>query len=78
MLPRAGAGLRGAIARFAELIAAKPTDDREQRDRELANLSPGAAALRDREVTTRRMDQYQEIRQERVNFPDSLYEIAWA
>ena len=67
----------GALERFRQVTATKPKDEREQRIVELAHL--GIARL---DVETGKIpeavDEYQAIGQDSPNFPEALYEMAWA
>jgi tetratricopeptide (TPR) repeat protein len=67
----------GALERFRQVTATKPKDEREQRIVELGHL--GIARL---DVETGKLgeavDEYQTIDLNSPNFPEALYELAWA
>ena len=67
----------GAMERFTEVNAAKPTDEREQRIVELGHLGLARLLVETGNVPEA-IDQYQAISQESPNFPEALYEMAWA
>ncbi|MGZ6035962.1 MAG: tetratricopeptide repeat protein, partial [Myxococcaceae bacterium] len=67
----------GAMARFGEVTATKPSDEREQRIVELAHLALARLLVETGQVPAA-VDQYQAISQESPQFPEALYEMAWA
>jgi len=67
----------GAMARFGEVTATKPADEREQRIIELAHLALARLLVETGQVPAA-VDQYQAISQESAQFPEALYEMAWA
>ena len=67
----------GAMERFAEVNATKPADDREQRIVEMGHLGL-ARLLTETGNVPEAVDQYQAINQDSPNFPEALYEMAWA
>ncbi len=67
----------GAMERFSEVIATKPADEREQRIVELGHLGLARLLVETGNVPEA-IDQYQAVSQESPNFPEALYEMAWA
>src|SRR5262249_22322563 len=67
----------GAMERFAEVNATKPADEREQRIVELGHLGLARILVETGNVPEA-IDQYQAVNQDSPNFPESLYEMAWA
>jgi TolA-binding protein len=67
----------GAAQRFAQVTAAKPADERDQRIIELAQLSLGRVLVEQGKYNEA-TDRYQNIREDSPNFPEALYEMAWA
>jgi len=72
-----GQDYAGAMERFSEVIAAKPADEREQRIVELGHLGLARLLVETGNVPEA-IDRYQAISQESPNFPEALYEMAWA
>jgi tetratricopeptide (TPR) repeat protein len=67
----------GAMARFSEVTASKPTDERELRIVELAHLAMGRLLVETGHIPEA-VDQYQGISQDSPQFPEALFEMAWA
>jgi TolA-binding protein len=67
----------GAAQRFGEVVASKPADERDQRIIELGQLSLGRVLVEQGKYNEA-ADRYQNIREDSPNFPESLYEMAWA
>ena len=65
------------MARFSEVTASKPADEREQRIVELAHLALARLLVETGHVPEA-VDQYQAIGQDSPQFPEALYEMAWA
>lgn len=72
-----GQDFAGAMARFTEVTASKPAEEREQRIVELAHLGL-ARLLVEQGNVPEAIDAYQEIRQDSPAFPEAVYEMAWA
>ena len=67
----------GALERLRQVTASKPKDEREQRIVELAHLGV-ARLLVESGKLPEAIDEYQAIGQDSPNFPEALYEMAWA
>ena len=66
-----------AIEQFKWVASQATRDDKEKQVKELANLSLGRVLFEVGKFDEA-IDRYQEISRESDNFPDSLYETAWA
>jgi len=66
-----------AVAQFEKLLQLPARGGKEVKIKELANLSLGRLYYETGRYDDA-LDRYQEIPRESDNFPDSLYEIAWA
>jgi tetratricopeptide (TPR) repeat protein len=67
----------GAMERFGEVTSSKPTEEREQRIIELADLGLARLLVETGHVPEA-VDEYQAISQDSPAFPEALYEMAWA
>ena len=67
----------GAAQRFTEVTAGKPADERDQRVIELGQLSLGRVLVEQGKYAEA-ADRYQNIPEDSPNFPEALYEMAWA
>lgn len=66
-----------AAEQFKTVASQEPRDDKEKQVRELAELSMGRVYFEMGKYDDA-VDHYAHISQQSENFPDSLYEIAWA
>src|SRR5262249_29406690 len=67
----------GALERFRAVTAAKPKDEREQRIVELGHLGVARLLVESGKINEA-VDEYQAVTQDSPNFPEALYEMAWA
>lgn len=67
----------GALERFRQVTATQPKNDREKRIVELGHLGIGRLLVETGKLPEA-IEQYQAIDQDSPNFPEALYEMAWA
>src|SRR5262249_29526704 len=67
----------GALERFRAVTATKPQDEREERIVELGHLGVARLLVESGKINEA-VDEYQAVTQDSPNFPEALYEMAWA